>query len=205
MNPGFLIGPYLPIYGFGLCTMYLLAGLEQFFSTDNYIISKILLFVAMAVAMTLIEYIAGVIFIHGMKVELWDYSNERFNYKGIICLKFSIIWTALGAVYYFLIHPHILNALEWFSKNLSFSFVIGVFFGVFIIDVVYSLRLLKKLREFAKEHEILIKYEALKHQIRKYTDGQKEKYRFFFALRSKLPLREHLSEYINNLKKNEKK
>ena len=204
MNPGFLTGPYLPIYGFGLCTMYILAGFERFFTTENYIVSKALLFLGMALAMTLIEYIAGVIFIHGMKVELWDYSNEKFNYKGIICLKFSIVWAVLGAIYYFFIHPHILNALEWFSKNLSFSFVLGMFFGMFAIDVVYSFRLLTKVREFAKEHEILIKYEALKCHIRKYTESHKEKYRFFFVLRSKKPLREHLSDYINSLKKNDK-
>ena len=30
INPGFCTGPYLPIYGFGLCTLYLLAGLERY-------------------------------------------------------------------------------------------------------------------------------------------------------------------------------
>ena len=30
VNPGFCTGPYLPIYGFGLCTLYLLANLEQY-------------------------------------------------------------------------------------------------------------------------------------------------------------------------------
>lgn len=202
MNPGFLIGPYLPIYGFGLCTMYILAGIEKFFSAESYVIGKISLFLGMALAMTLIEYIAGVIFIHGMRVKLWDYSNEKFNYKGIICLKFSLIWAVLGEIYYFLIHPHILNALEWFSKNLSFSFVLGFFFGIFTIDVTYSFRLLTKIREFAKEYEILIKYEALKHHIRSHAESRKEKYRFFFALRSKKPLRENLNDYINSLKKN---
>ena len=29
INPGFMAGPYLPIYGFGLCTLYLLASMEQ--------------------------------------------------------------------------------------------------------------------------------------------------------------------------------
>ena len=28
INPGFCTGPYLPIYGFGLCVLYLLASLE---------------------------------------------------------------------------------------------------------------------------------------------------------------------------------
>lgn len=29
INPGFLNGPYLPLYGFGLCFLYLLASLEK--------------------------------------------------------------------------------------------------------------------------------------------------------------------------------
>lgn len=30
INPGFCTGPYLPLYGFGLCFMYLIASLEKF-------------------------------------------------------------------------------------------------------------------------------------------------------------------------------
>ena len=48
MNPGFLIGPYLPIYGFGLCTMYILAGIEKFFSAGSYVIGKISLFLGIS-------------------------------------------------------------------------------------------------------------------------------------------------------------
>lgn len=66
--------------------------------------SKLLLFLVMAIVMTLLEYIAGLIFIKGMKVKLWDYTNEKFNLQGIICLRFSVYWAILGAVYYFLIH-----------------------------------------------------------------------------------------------------
>jgi len=28
INPGFLVGPYLPLYGFGLCTVYLLSQIK---------------------------------------------------------------------------------------------------------------------------------------------------------------------------------
>ena len=101
----------------------------------------------MAILMTIIEYIAGVIFIKGMKVMLWDYSKEKFNFQGIICPKFSFYWALLGAAYYFLIHPHILNALEWLSGNLAFSFVIGLFFGVFFVDFGYSINILSKIRK----------------------------------------------------------
>ena len=30
VNPGFCTGPYVPLYGFGLCILYLLASLEQY-------------------------------------------------------------------------------------------------------------------------------------------------------------------------------
>ena len=59
VNPGFCTGPYLPIYGFGLCTLYLLASLEKYEVISNPIVNKIVLFVLMAIGMTLIEYIAG--------------------------------------------------------------------------------------------------------------------------------------------------
>lgn len=201
INPGFLIGPYLPIYGFGLCTLYLLASLERFSFVQSTILSKLLLFLAMAIGMTIIEYIAGIIFIKKMQVKLWDYSEEKFNIQGVICLRFSVYWAILGAVYYFLIHPHILEALKWFSENLAFSFVIGMFYGVFAVDAVYSFRIVSKIRKFAIENDVLIKYEELKKHIRAAAEERKEKYRFIFAMRSAVSLHESLRAYIESQKK----
>ena len=156
VNPGFLVGPYLPLYGFGLCGLYLLASLENTSLIEEVTAgSKIVLFLIMAIVMTLFEYIAGLIFIKGMHVQLWDYSKEKFNIQGIICLKFSIFWAILGAIYYFLIHPHILNALQWLSHNLQFSFFIGAFFGVFMVDVVYSLNIVTKVRALRRKNRFL--------------------------------------------------
>ena len=197
INPGFLVGPYLPLYGFGLCALYLLASLENTPLIEEVTYgSKILLFLVMAVVMTLLEYIAGLIFIKGMKVKLWDYTNEKFNIQGIICLKFSFYWALLGAAYYFLIHPHILNALEWFSHNLAFSFVVGMFYGVFFVDLAYSLQIVTKVRAFAKEHEVLIRYEMLRQQIRDNAEERKEKIHWFFSFKSGISLRDHLARYI---------
>jgi hypothetical protein len=131
INPGFCTGPYLPIYGFGLCALYLLALLGRETGLDGSIQGRVLLFLGMAVSMTLIEYIGGLLLLKGAKIRLWDYSNCRGNIQGLICPLFSFFWALLSAGYYFLIHPHILTALAWLSENLAFSFVIGFFFGVF--------------------------------------------------------------------------
>ncbi len=174
INPGFLNGPYLPLYGFGLCGLYTLTMLEDIIFIDNEIIQKIVLFIIMAAAMTLIEYIAGIIFIKGMKTKLWDYSDEPGNIQGIICPKFSLYWAILSAVYYFLIHPYVLDGISWLSENLAFSFFIGLFFGVFIIDVSYSLGLLVKIRKFAAENDIVVFYERLKRDVHEKAEHRKK-------------------------------
>ena len=55
VNPGFCTGPYLPIYGFGLCVLYLLASLEKFSLISDPLWNKVVLFIAMAIGMTLVE------------------------------------------------------------------------------------------------------------------------------------------------------
>lgn len=146
--------------------MYLIASLEKYAFIENMFWNKVVLFLGMAVCMTGIEYMAGIWSLKFTKVCLWDYSNEWGNIQGIICPKFSILWAILGAAYYFFIHPYILNALDWLSNNLAFSFVIGLFFGIFIIDAVQSAQLVAKLKQYAEENDIIVKYEAIKTYIR---------------------------------------
>src|SRR5699024_3312131 len=110
VNPGFCTGPYLPIYGFGLCVLYLLASLENYSIITNPFWNKAVLFIAMAVCMTVIEYVAGILCLKILKVRLWDYSHLWGNIQGIICPAFSAAWALLGAIYYFFIHPYILSS-----------------------------------------------------------------------------------------------
>lgn len=180
INPGFLIGPYLPLYGFSLC-----------------ILKKLMLFVIMAICITAIEYIAGLIFIKGMNIKLWDYSDQWGNVQGIICPLFSFFWLLLSATYCFFIHPYILNSLDWLAQNLAFSFIIGFFFGIFVLDLVYSLRLVRRIRLFAAEHQIVVRLEELKANILASKERNGEKRRFLFAFRSGIPLKEHLERYLD--------
>ena len=196
INPGFCTGPYVPLYGMGLCILFLIASLENTTWIRDPFWEKAALFLFMAVCMTLIEYIAGILSIKIAHVRLWDYSDQWGNVQGIICPLFSFFWAVLGAVYYFLIHPRILGALEWLANNLAFSFVIGMFYGVFIIDLCHSLGLMARLRAFARENDVVIKYENLKAHIRSVQDRAHEKARFFRPFHSEKPLSEQLKERL---------
>lgn len=201
INPGFCTGPYVPLYGVGLCILYLLASLEKYNLIENPFWNKAVLFMTMAVAMTAIEYIAGIVCLKIAKVRLWDYSNLPGNIQGIICPQFSLIWAAFGAVYYFAIHKHILGALEWLAGNLAFSFVIGFFFGVFTLDVAHSTNLVMKLKQYAKDHDVVVKYENIKEHVRGKQKKLSEKYHFFRPFHSKVPLMELLSEMYDGSRK----
>ena len=56
VNPGFLIGPYLPIYGFGLFFLTII-----YFIFQSQSINPIIIILLMGFVMTLIELIGGII------------------------------------------------------------------------------------------------------------------------------------------------
>ena len=199
INPGFCTGPYVPLYGLGLCAMYLIVSLEQYSTLESVFWTRAILFLAGALAMTVIEYIAGILSLKVLKVRLWDYSNQWGNIQGVICPKFSLAWAALVAVYYFAVHPYILDSIEWLSNNLAFSFVIGFFYGVFIIDVVHSAQLVAKLKRFAEENGVVVRYERLKERIRAEQVREREKYRFFQPFKTSRELGEYLREMRGEL------
>lgn len=84
VNRGFLSGPVCPIYGFGV--MLVLAVL-------NPINGNIFILFAGAVVLTsLLELVTGFLLENRFGMRWWDYSEEPFNIKGYVCLKFSIMW-----------------------------------------------------------------------------------------------------------------
>lgn len=97
MNPGFLTGPYLPIYGFGVLLLYGVSNLSL--GITNEVLDIIVHVFIIGFGMTAIEFIAGLIFIRCFKIRLWDYTNRKGNIMGVICPMFSLIWLAVGSLY----------------------------------------------------------------------------------------------------------
>ncbi len=204
INPGFCTGPYIPLYGVGLCLLFLIALVEPALPALSPVGRKLLLFLVMAVCMTVLELITGLFCLGALHVRLWDYSSEWGNIRGVICPKFSAIWALLGAMYCFLIHPHILDALAWLSRNLAFSFVVGMFFGIFILDVAHSAELVARLRRIAEEYEVVVRYEHLKAHIRRRHEESRRPYHFFRPFHSDRPLSELVRDRLDQLERRRK-
>lgn len=184
INPGFCVGPYIPLYGCGLCILFVLASIGEKYGLDSTRTGKALLFLGMAVSMTLIEYLAGIMLLRLFRLRLWDYSRLWGNIQGLICPLFSLFWAILGAIYYFFVHPAVLDALIWLANNLAFSFVIGFFFGVFTIDVIYSGSLVSRMKAYADEHQVIVRVEELRLHIRRKRELASMRVHFFLQFQA---------------------
>jgi uncharacterized membrane protein len=161
MNPGFLKGPFLPLYGFGLLFLFLLSSIDL--GMENKGLQDALIVFFIALAMTLVEYIAGLIFIKGMNIKLWDYTKVRGNIQGIICPLFSLIWAVIGALYFFFLHKYFVQALNWFDTYAEIvQFWVGICYGLLIYDVIISFNLGAKIAKMAKTSKVVISYEQFK-------------------------------------------
>lgn len=203
VNPGFLAGPFLPLYAFGLMTMYYLCTPDYTFGGAisagwAYVVN--ILFIG--VAMTLVELIAGLIFIKGMKIKLWDYSQRWGNFMGIICPLFSFIWMAIGVIYS-LIHPFFVRLTDWvlfysdgaYGSSVVYSvFVLGIFCGVLLLDCVYSFNIAAKITKAASG--LAVNYDKLKESFRESHKSRSEKAPWILAF-SKLGgnLQGYVDEY----------
>lgn len=206
INPGFLVGPYIPLYGFGLAGLFLI---DYFIKFDTWFnlpswANDIIVIVIMSVAMTLIEYIAGIIFIKGMGIKLWDYSDRKGNIQGIICPLFSLFWGLIAAFFHFVVMRVCESYLAWFASssisNAWLPFSLGMFYGVILVDFGYSMKITTKIRAFAKEHKIVVRYEELKGHIRDFQEKAKEKISFILPFKSGISLGDQLKSYLNKFK-----
>ena len=136
-NRGFLCGPYIPIYGFGGILMFhFLTPLKNNF---------ILVFILGMVVATVLEYIAAYVLEKIFRNKWWDYSKEKFNLHGRICLLNSVAFGIGALLIVYLAGPIITDFLNQLKPNIliligTISFVIFFLDSIYSIIVAYNLR-----------------------------------------------------------------
>ena len=129
INRGFLKGPLLPIYGTG--TILIL------FVSLPLIENPLLVYLSGAIATTILEYFTGWLMESLFKIKYWDYSEDKFNYKGRICLVSSLFWGVLTLFVLYVIH----SPISTFVTNLNYSTLIiltALASIIFLVDLIYS-------------------------------------------------------------------
>lgn len=129
INRGFLIGPYLPIYGIGSLLMTIL--LKPF--SKNVIILAIMSLVICSI----LEYITSYLMEKLFKARWWNYSNRILNINGRVCIGNSILFGLGGLIILKITNPILVNYLNNIDTRLLFWVTI-ILSIIFIIDLLIS-------------------------------------------------------------------
>ena len=151
VNRGFLIGPILPIYGFGVLLILLITK-----QTDNFII----VFLKSIAVCSVLEYLTSWVMEVFFKTRWWDYSQRRFNINGRVCLNTMIPFGILGLLVFYVLNPFF-NFLIDHSPYVLNVIIVGIFVFFILLDFIITLKVLmkikRKIRTTAKDNTAKIR------------------------------------------------
>lgn len=142
VNSGFLSGPFVPIYGFGVLSIALLERLLATAPTP-------LRWMAVVLAPSVVEYATSFLLEKVFKLRLWDYSDRPLNLNGRICLAFSACWGVLSAAIV-LAEPNVLAWLARLDSRRGY-FLAGALSMYFLMDTLGSSKSYLNFKSFSSE------------------------------------------------------
>lgn len=148
VNRGFLLLPLLPLYGTGAVMMLWLSLPVK----D----SLILVYLAGVLGATVLEYVTGWGMEQLFKVKYWDYSDQRFNFHGYVCLSSSIAWGFLTILLTEVIH----RPIEHYVLGLPASVALACTFSISLLFVMDSVHSIKTALDFAKVLDTMTRMRA---------------------------------------------
>lgn len=134
MNNGSMYGPWVPIYGFGVC---LIIMIERFIFNrvkTNRFIKILLVFIISTILLTTLEYIGGNLLECLTGKIYWDYSKLKFNYGHYIAFEISLIWGISSLIIIYILKPIIDKLIKKIPTLITY-----LIFLTFIIDLIISI------------------------------------------------------------------
>lgn len=120
-------GPFCPIYGLGA------AVVAVFFPELKG--NPLFLFLGGMVVNTFVEYVTGRIMEMSLHKKWWDYSDQKFNLGGYVCLKTSVLWGICTVLMIYVLNP-VFTGLVGLIPKLWGEIILWVLFGLLIVDFI---------------------------------------------------------------------
>ncbi|ALS37233.1 putative membrane protein [Enterococcus rotai] len=127
---GFLVGPYCPIYGFGIIgVLYFLEPLRQ---------NIVVLYLLSTILVTILEYITSYGLEKLFHASWWDYKDVPLNINGRVALPVSLFWGVGCVLIVRVIHPKVMLLEHFLSEK--FGLLLPIILLLLITsDLVYTL------------------------------------------------------------------
>lgn len=145
-NRGFLRGPWLPLYGSGaILVLWLTLPFQE---------TPALVYVVGAIGATVLEYVTGEAMVRLFKVRYWDYSSQKFQYRGHICLSSTIAWGFLSLLMVYAVHKPVEQFIFWMHEEVVSVLTFGITVCI-VYDFSNAFRKAMDLRELLIQAELL--------------------------------------------------
>ena len=154
LSRGYLIGPYLPIFGFG--SLFILVVLDTY--KNDYLV----LFVFGLISCLILEYLTSYLLEVIFHVRWWDYSYKKFDINGRIALDTGLLFGLGSIVITLFANKYLYSFLDSIPKNVLIIISI-ILFIIMLIDFFFSTSVIIKL----KDHSNLLKHRDNTEEIRK--------------------------------------
>lgn len=159
VNRGFLYGTWIPIYGFGAIIML--------FSTLPFKGNWVMVYLVGMVAATILELFTGLVMEKIFKVRYWDYSSQKLQFKGYICVSSSLFWGLLSVVLVKWVHNFFEKVL--FDIPNDIQIVLAIFLSaLFLTDLGFSIKTALDIRS------VIVKMEKLRGDLSDMVTEKKE-------------------------------
>ena len=142
VNRGFLIGPICPIYGYGVLAIIFLIGPD----THDFIS----VFLKSILVCAILEYFTSYLMEKIFKARWWDYSKNKFNINGRICLETMIPFGLLATLIVYIIHPVIKKLVLLINPMIRLILTI-ILLIIYIVDNIISFNVMNKIRKEIKK------------------------------------------------------
>ena len=139
VNRGFLIGPYIPIYG--SCAIVMVLLLHSVKSPTILFLSCILIAIF---GYYLYSYIMEKVF----HARWWDYSDYKFNLNGRICLINCLGFGVLGFILIKYLNNFFYNIYSNFNI-ITINILFYILITIFIIDLIVSFNVIFKIKNMS--------------------------------------------------------
>ena len=158
VNRGFMHGPMLPLYGSG--------ALVVLVSTISVRENMALVFLLGMLAATVLEYFTGAAMERIFHVRYWDYSNQKLNIHGYICVSSSLCWGGFSVLLVRVVHLPIETAVLKIPPAVAEAIA-------FVLAVTVAVDLTQSFNEAMDLKRILVQLEESREQIRKIQEKLK--------------------------------
>ena len=152
VNRGFLFGPFIPIYAFGITGFvfllnplytlppihFTLAGMPQGYQEFTFEYKYYLIMLGGMVISSILEYVVHFSMEKLFNQHWWDYTPYKYNTKGRVCFSITFCWGALSVAAVHFIHPLIgKNISDLLPKKAGFVIIL-IAYSLLLIDVILS-------------------------------------------------------------------